>query len=434
MGSRTLDEGQKRSLYVATTPQGESYAQLEGDIRKDVVIVGGGITGLSTALHLAEQGTSTVVLEARDVGWGASGRNGGQVNPGLKSEPSDLLKDFGEERGRKLIELAGGAPAYLFDLVRRHAIDCAAVNRGTIRVVRNASEAEIIDRSVSDWAGRGVALERLDAARLHELSGTDAYPCGLLDPRGGQLNPLAYSRGLAAAARRLGATIRIATPALSIRPESGRWRVTTSGGTVEADHVVLATNGYTDGLWPQLKESVVPVFSAIAATDPLPEKLRNMILAGRQVLYESSWRVLYYRVDHQGRFLMGGPSVLRESSDERSYTHLVDHARKLYPDLVNVPFRYFWNGQVAITRDHYPHLHEPSPGVIVALGYNGRGIAMGTAMGRVVAQRIAGTPSSELALPLTKIEPFPFHSVWKLAVTGRRFFGSVRDRFQSSTR
>jgi glycine/D-amino acid oxidase-like deaminating enzyme len=434
MSSEPPSEGQKKSLYRATTLAVGAFPELRGNTRADVAIIGAGITGLSAALHLVEQGSQAIVLEAHDIGWGASGRNGGQVNPGLKSDPGDLIKDFGERKGLKLIEAVGSAPAYLFDLVKRLDIDCAAANGGTIRVVRQPAEAEIIERSVRDWAKHGVALQRLDAAQLAALSGTDAYPCGLLDPRGGQVNPLAYTRGLADAASAKGARIFVGSPAVTMKREAGSWRITTPSGEVDAGHVVLATNGYTDGFWPKLRETVVPVFSAIAATDPLPEAIRQKILPGRQVLYESSWRVLYYRVDDQGRFLMGGPSGLRESADEASYEHLVRHARTLYPLLKSVPFRYFWNGQVAITKDHYPHFHEPAPGVIAALGYNGRGVAMGTVMGRLVSERIAGASAEELALPVTAIDPFPFHPFWKLAVTGRRLFGALRDRLQPTSR
>lgn len=434
MGNRAASAGLKKSLYLATTPENQAFEVLQGNIKAEVAIIGGGITGLSTALHLAERGITAAVLEARDVGWGASGRNGGQVNPGLKSEPGDIINAFGERKGLQLIKMAGGAPAYLFDLVKRYEIDCAAINSGTIRVVRQRSEAAIIDRSVSEWATHGVGLKRLDAAGLQSLSGTDAYPCGLLDARGGQLNPLAYSRGLAGAGTKLGAQIFIGSPVLSLKELPGRWEVVTPNGTVETPRVVLATNGYTDGLWPKLRETLIPVFSAVAATDPLPQHLQQAILPGRQVLYESSWRVLYFRIDEKGRFLMGGPSGLHETSDERNYEHLVRHARTLYPALKHTSFRYFWNGQVAVTKDHYPHLHEPAPGVTAALGYNGRGVAMATSMGKLVADRIAGVPEDELALPVTEIRPFSFHPMWKVAVTGRRLFGSLRDRFQSTSR
>lgn len=427
-----LSPGISRSLYRAATPDDLSFASLKGDVVTDVAIVGAGYTGLSTALHLREAGVETAIIEAHDVGWGASGRNGGQVNPGLKSEPLDIIRDFGEERGARLIELAGNAPAYLFDLVKRHRIDCAAINSGTIRVVRHERDREMIERSVREWRGRGAGLELLDRQGLAALTGAVAYPLGLLDPRGGQLNPLAYARGLAEVVGRLGGKILTHSPATAIKKESdGWWRLTMPQGSLRARNVVLATNGYTDGLWPQLKETVIPVYSAITATDPLPKEVLAKILPGRQVTYESSWRILYFRIDDAGRFLMGGPSVLRDTGDERDYAHLIAHARELYPELSRFPWHYFWNGQVAVTKDHYPHVHEPAPGVIAGLGYNGRGVAMATAMGRLIAKRILGCPADELELPVTQIEPFAFHPLWKVVVTGRCFLGATSDRLRA---
>lgn len=424
--------GVARSLYRAVTDAGPDHPRLETRVSTEVAIIGGGFTGLSTALHLAEAGVQSVVLEAGEVGWGASGRNGGQINPGLKSDPDEIVRDFGEKRGARLIEMAGKAPAYLFDLVRRYDIDCAALNSGTIRVMRRASEAETIDRSIRSWASFGVELERLDASRLAALTGTQAYPVGLLDRRGGQLNPLAYARGLARVAAKLGVSIFTGSRAVALRQNGARWLVTTPNGAVEADKVVLATNGYTDGLWPKLRETVVPVYSAIAATDPLPRDLLESMLPGRQVVYESSWRVLYFRIDDAGRFLMGGPSVLHETADERRYQHLIRYARELFPALAEIPFRHFWNGQVAVTKDHYPHLHEPAAGVIAALGYNGRGVAMATSMGGLVARRLRGAAPDELELPITPIRPFSFHPMWKPVVTGRRLLGAMRDRFHKA--
>ncbi len=422
------DPGLAKSLYHAVTDREADFPPVR-DTRAEVVIIGAGFTGLSTALHLAEKGIDTIVLEAHDVGWGASGRNGGQVNPGLKSEPEDLIADFGEDRGLRLIDLAGHAPSCLFDLVKRYEIECAALNSGTIRVVRKDVEAKLIDHSVNSWRAHGVELRRLSRADIAAIAGTEIYPCGLLDPRGGQLNPLAYVRGLARVASRRGARIHTRSGVMALQRDGAGWQARTASGSVRASTVVLATNGYTDGLWPTLRKTVVPVYSALAATDPLPETLAARILPQRQVVYESSWRVLYFRVDDQRRFLMGGPSVLRATDNERDYQHLIAYARELYPALGDTAFTYFWNGQVAVTKDHYPHLHEPAPGVIAALGYNGRGVAMATVMGRIVARRILGAGQEDLELPITDIKPFTFHSMWKPVVTGRRIVGALRDRF-----
>lgn len=419
-----------RSLYRAVTPD-VRYPAVEGEITVDTAIIGGGFTGLSSALHLLEGRGEVAVIDAFEPGWGASGRNGGQVNPGLKREPADVARYFGAERGERLAHLSGEAPQYVFDLVRRLAIDCDADQSGSIRVVRTEAEKSVIDTAIADWSARGVVLDPLDRGRLGGLLGSDLYPYGLLDPRGGSLNPLAYARGLAAAVVKASGQVFSRSPVSSLQREGDFWRFTAGNGSIRARKVVLATNGYTDGLWPRLRESVVPIYSAIAATDPLPEALTRRILPGRQVAFESSWRVLYFRLDRQNRLLMGGPALKqRDGEDKATLRYLIRCAEALYPDLRGVGWSYFWNGQVAVTEDHFPHLHEPAPGLIVALGYNGRGIAMATMIGRIVARRLLGAHESELELPVTGIKPFRFHAFWRPVVALRTWQELAMDRLR----
>lgn len=433
----TLDEqagkpssASPHSLYRAVTPEA-LYPALDADLTVDTAIVGAGFTGLSSALHLLEQGGEVAVFDAHEPGWGASGRNGGQVNPGLKREPSDVVRYFGAERGERLARLSGEAPQYVFDLVRRLGIDCDAVQSGSIRVVRTEAERPVIDTAIADWSTRGARLDYLDRARLSGLLGSDLYPSGLLDPRGGHLNPLAYARGLAAAVARSKGRIFSNSRVSGLKREGEFWRFAAGSGAVRARQVVLATNGYTDGLWPGLRESVVPIHSAIAATDPLPETLARRILPDRQVAYESSWRVLYFRLDRQNRLLMGGPALRQQDgSDRETFRYLIRRAEALYPDLRGVGWSYFWNGQVAVTQDHLPHLHEPAPGLVAALGYNGRGIAMATMMGRIVAKRLSGASEAELELPVSTIERFRFHKFWKPVVGLRTLQELAMDRLR----
>lgn len=419
-----------RSLYRAVTPE-VRYPALTTELDVDIAVIGAGFTGLSSALHLLEDGAEVAVFDAHEPGWGASGRNGGQVNPGLKREPADVAGYFGAERGERLARLSGEAPQYVFDLVRRHDIDCDAGQTGSIRVVRTDAERPVIDTAITDWSARGVRLDYLDRAKLADLLGTDRYPSGLLDPRGGMLNPLAYARGLAAAVVKSKGQIFSSSPVSGLKREGDFWRFVAGSGTVRARKVVLATNGYTDGLWPHLRESVVPIYSAIAATDPLPEAMARRILPGRHVAYESSWRVLYFRLDRENRLLMGGPGLRqRDGSDKSTFRYLIRCAEALYPDLRGIGWSYFWNGQVAVTEDHFPHLHEPAPGLVAALGYNGRGIAMATMMGRIVARRLLGAAEDTLELPVSTIKPFRFHAFWKPVVGLRTLQELAMDRLR----
>jgi glycine/D-amino acid oxidase-like deaminating enzyme len=267
----------------------------------------------------------------------------------------------------------------------------------------------------------------LERAEIATATGTTRYVCALLDRRGGFVNPLGYARGLAQAAMQAGATIYGDTPITSISRVGPDWRLQAAAGAVSAPHVILATNGYTDNLWPGLRRSVVPVFSGITATEPLPDNLAAAVMPTRSVLYEMESITTYYRLDAFNRLLMGGRSMMRSLSGPDGFTYLARYARRLWPALRDVRWTHGWNGQLAITTDHYPHFHEPAPGVLVCLGYNGRGVAMATAMGGELARRVLGTPAAELNMPVTDLREIPFHGLWKQASMARVVYGRIRD-------
>ena len=416
-----------RSLYAATARPAPAEARLAGEIRTAVAIVGGGFTGLSTALHLAEAGIEAVVLEASEVGWGASGRNGGQVNPGLKWDPDAIEAAFGEDLGGRMVRLGAGAPDLVFDLVARHAIDCEPMRGGTVRAAVSARSEAGVRQFATEWTARGAPVTLLDRDGVARLTGTDAYPSACHDRRGGSLNPLGYARGLAEAALKAGARVFSGARALRLTHDGGGWTVETAAGRVRTERVVLATNGYTDDLWPGLRRTVVPAFSAIVATAPLAPEIAARVMPARPVLYEMSATYAYYRMDAAGRFLMGGRSVQRDTDMLADYRGLIGHALRLFPDLASAEWTHCWNGRVAITRDHLPHIHEPAQGIHIGLGYNGRGVAMATAVGRMLARRVACGSAEQLDLPVTKIAPILGHAAWPLAVTARLQWEKLRE-------
>eukprot|EP01037_Dinobryon_pediforme_P021018 gene21018-21777_t len=416
------------STYTETARLEPPTPTLSGRQSARVVIVGCGFTGLSAALHLALDGIDTIVVEANEIGWGASGRNGGQVNPGLKWEPDALEAAFGADLGHRMAELGDAAPQLVFDLIAKHGIACAPTRGGTIRAaVSKRSEIGIRDH-VRQWQSRGADIRLIDRSEVAEIAGTSAYALASHDLRGGSVNPLGFARGLAAAAIAAGARIFCGSHAWRLRQFAAGWLLDTVGGSVLADTVVIATNGYSDDLWPGLRRSIVPVYSSIAATEPLPPELAAAIMPARPVLYEMSAAYAYYRVDAEGRLLMGGRSVLRDSSDMADYRGLIAHAERLFPALKSVRWTHCWNGRTAITPDHLPHIHEPAEGVHIGLGYNGRGIAMATAVGRMLARRVAGGRIEELDLPVTGISPIFGHFAWPVAVQARLRWESLRER------
>jgi len=413
------------SLYAETAIPAAPTPPLEGDARATICIIGGGFTGLSCALHLAEAGLDALLIEAEEPGWGASGRNGGQVNPGLKPDPDQVIADNGEDLGGRMLELSYAAPDAVFDLIRRHQIQCEARQEGTIRAAIDPQNAIDVRRTAEQCAKRGWPVEYLDAAAIAKLTATERYAGAMLDRRGGDVQPLSYARGLARAAMQLGARINGGTPATALDQTQQGWRVTTPRGTVTAQHVVLATNGYTGDLWPGLRQSVVPVFSSIAATAPLDAQVARRIMPLRASLYEAGNITVYYRLDQQNRLLMGGRGPQRPIGDTLPIRYLMDYAARLWPELHGVEWTHGWNGQLAMTQDHYPHLHEPAPGLLAALGYNGRGVAMGTAMGRQLSRRIQG---KRVDMPVTPIRPIPFHRFWRIGVEAKIIQGRIRDR------
>lgn len=417
------------SVWAATAPPAPHTPPLQESIETDVAIVGGGFTGLSAALHLAEAGVSACVLEACEPGWGASGRNGGQVNPTLKHDPDTLLRLFGASRGERLIEAASRSGDLVFDLIERHGIDCQPSRRGWLQVAHSSQAVAGLHARAEQWRRRGVQTQVLDRVEVARRVGSEAFAGGWLDPRAGSIQPLAFTRGLARAALARGARIHAHTPVSSLQRQGGRWIVNTAEGqTVSAERVLVATNGYTGALWPQLNRTLLAANSFIVATEPLKGAAAQSILTGGETGSTTQRLLLYFRRDAQGRLLMGGRGNFADPTGPADFAHLEQSVKLLFPQLGSVRYQYRWSGRVAITRDSMPHVHEPAPGLTIALGYNGRGIAMATAMGKHVATRMTGSVD-EFPFPISPIRPIPLHGLQHFYITAGVAWYSLLDRF-----
>ena len=416
------------SLYAETAISPAPTPPLDTDKTVSVAIIGGGFAGLSTALHLAEQGIDTIVLEAQEPGWGASGNNGGQLNPGLKLDPDTIEAAFGADLGRRMIAFAYNTPTFTLDLIRRLGIACEARQNGTLRAAFHEANAAAVEKTAEQCIRRGMPVTLLDRNAVREATGTDRYVRAMLDRRGGDLQPLSYARGLARAALSAGAAIYGRTPATSLRREGGRWRIETPRAVVRAEKILIATNGFTDDLWPGLRRTIVPVFSSIAATEPLPDEVARQIMPTRSVLYESGHITVYYRVDASNRLLMGGRGPMHWIKDPAAVAYLMRYAARLWPPLRGVRWTHGWNSRLAMTADHYPHVHEPGYGALIYLGCNGRGVALATAMGRQLARRLIEGEAAEIDMPITTPKPIRFHALWPVAVKSVVLYGRIRDR------
>ncbi|MEI4197060.1 NAD(P)/FAD-dependent oxidoreductase [Roseovarius sp. E0-M6] len=404
------------ALWTATARKAPDCPPLEGDSVADVAVIGAGFTGLSAALHLAARRKRVVVLEAETPGWGASGRNGGQINPGLKLLPEDVIARAGRAAGERMVATAGAAPDLVFELIQRYGIFCDAVRTGFLRAAHVPRAMQFVTRHVEQWQARGVAVEPLNAEAIRAHLGGGDYVGGYLDPRGGKLHPLNYALGLAEAAIREGAAIYGQTRVLRREATGGAHRLVTARGTVRAQRVIIATNGYSDDVAPIVRRSVVPVTSVQVATAPLADDIRATILPGDQTAADTRRLLYYFRLDAEGRFLMGGRGGLSPEENIDQQAKLRVASLRLFPQLADADWAHAWGGSVAVTPDGLPQLNEIAPGVIAGLGYNGIGVAMGTAMGRVMADWATGTAPEALDFPMTPAKAIPFHGARRTGI------------------
>ncbi len=408
------------SLWAATAVPAPATTPLDTHTQADVIVIGAGYCGLSTALHLAERGVRVVVLEAREIGFGGSGRNGGQVIPGLKHDPSDLLRMFGPEEGQRLIDFAKGTADAVFELIDKHAMNVPRARQGWIQGAHTPAALQLAGRRASDWQAQGVAARQLDRGETARLLGTDKYLGGWLDPRGGGVQPLSYVRELARAAQAAGVVIHTDSPVTQLAQVNGKWQASTARGVhATAERVVMCTNGYTDDLWPGLRKTIINANSFQVATEPLPEAVRKTILPEGHVSSDARNLLLYYRLDHAGRLLMGGRGTFREpdAGQPGDWSHLEHVVAKLFPQAAGVPMAYRWCGHVAITRDYLPHLHEPAPGLLIDIGCQGRGVGLQTRMGQALAQYVATGDKKVLPVQPSDMRPFPLYGLRRLYVS-----------------
>lgn len=409
-----------------------SAASLAALERIDVAVVGAGVTGLSTALHLAERGARVVVLERDAPGEGTTGGSNGQVIAGWQQAPAAVLRAYGEELGERVLQFGGAAADLLFGLVQRHAIDCDAERAGWVQATRWRRGVSALEKITAAWQERGAPVRMLDRAQTATLLGTAAYAGGWVDERNGTIHPLNYARGLAAAAVRAGAELRCGVTVRHLRRDADTWRVDTDHGELRAASVVLATNTDTKHLCgtagAQLGRTYLSAYSVQLASEPLDAEQRRSVLPQRHACGDTEHlRVRYFRLDREHRFVIGGPGWLRppRSPAALSFRILERSARRMFPALRGIRFAYHWAARDSFTPDLMPHLYEPAAGLFAALGYNGRGLALGTAMGSVLARRVLGEPREALPVPTTPLSATPYN----LAAALRFYLGTAWRHF-----
>ena len=389
--------GMPRSYYVATAAPSRTHAPLRGEVTADLVVVGGGCTGLSAALHAAERGLSVVLLEGGRLGWGASGRNGGQMIPGLRKGAVELVAAYGAERAGALFHLALEARALVLDLIQRHVIACDLKTTGHLLAAVKASdlrgmdaEAECLSQ-VMDYPH----VERLSAERVGEQ--VDAvYQGGLLDKLGGHLHPLNYTLGLAQAALTAGVVIHEQSAAIGLEHRAEGVRVATALGAVRARHAILAGDALMSGLESRIDNRIMPVANYVVATEPLGERARELIPRDAAVS-DTRFVVNYYRLSADGRLIFGGGERYSRDPPGDIAGFVRPHMERVFPRLRGTPISHAGGGLVSITATRLPHvgrLRAAGQGeVLFAHGYSGMGVILSSLAGKLLVEALAGETS-----------------------------------------
>jgi len=383
------------SYYAATAATPPERPALAGDLRADVCVVGAGFTGLSAALNLAERGYRVAVLEANRVGWGASGRNGGQIGSGFAADMAWLEGWAGRAAARGLFTLAEEAKAIIRERVERHGISCD-LKWGTFHAASKARHMPGLAAKQAHWSEaygyQGLRLaETPDEA--HRYVNSPSYIGGIFDPSSGHLHPLKYCQGLARAAEEAGATIFEGSPVIGLETGTGgagQVAAKTGCGRVEADFLLLCGNAYLGDLVPEIRRVIAPLSSYIVATHPLGEDKAADVIPADCAVFDSNHILSYYRLSADRRMLFGGRVGISPFGEPDPRRALAARMAKLFPQIADAGIEFDWGGYVAMTWARVPHVGRLGGRVYFAHGYSGDGAAMTGLVGRVLAEAVAG--------------------------------------------
>ncbi len=409
-------DGARDALWKATAVPAPKCERLTESLDVDVAIIGAGFTGLNAALALSETGTSTAVLEGAYLGFGSSGRSGGQVNLGLNLGPDELIAQFGQDEGERLVRTLATVPDELFSVVRRYQLDCDPVQNGWVQGAATPGHLKMQADLARGFEPYGAQFDVLDADEIRERSGAQGYQGGLFCPSAGSIHPQIYTRELARVCMERGVRLFEDAQVAALEHKAGRWHLSSNGSQVTAEKVLVCTNAYTDDLIPGLKERIVPVRSILMASEPLSPNMRATIMPGEVTFVDKRRLILYLRYDRDGRLCVGDHGPMRDAFALDDYRRVKQRAVEIFPELAKIEWDYHWGGRVAMTRSKIPAVHEAAPGLIAGMGYNGRGVGMGSMMGRVLADMALGQPSADRAFPVTKPKAFPMHRFHGLGV------------------
>lgn len=388
-----------------TQPEGitTQYPPLESSLEADVIVVGAGLAGSSLALHLAEAGVSVVVLEARQPGWGASGRNAGHVLPILKD--LTVLESF-PDKGRAFIEIFREHHTIPYDLSQKHGFECDAVRSGYLNAMKGEAEFE-------DFYAKSAYLEKmgfqkvvkLRGEEMKALTGTAYYPYGVLYENGGRVNPYLFSNGMIAAAVKFGAVVHGSSEALSLAPAGSRWRVTTERGDVTADRVVFCTNAYPNGIVPDFQHCFYPLTAYALTTEPLSAEASARIMPGGATMAQVPVDLNPLVKDRHGRLILSSiPAVSKPEDAAWHFQTQLNWIHKVWPEMreMQIGLGHYWTGRVAMRDKEFPGVFDMGGGIFGLMHFNAWGNVMAPLMGKLLAEGLAGDRLDRLPFPLEK--------------------------------
>ena len=421
-----------QSWYAATANELRSFEQLRGEVRADVCVIGAGFTGLSAALHLAEAGRSVVLLDAHRVGFGASGRNGGQLGSGQRVEQDQIEKWVGRDDARTLWKLAEDSKDLVKHLVAKHDIQCD-LRPGIMHACFSKSEVrhehDYVKKLQDDYGYD--EIEPLGHEQAQAICPSPKYVGGSLDMGAGHVHPLNLTLGLAAAADMAGARIHENSPVQNIEPgrsAGDKTLVQTDQGQVLADHVILACNGYLGGLNRKVAARVMPINNFIAATRPLGEDVAR-VLRRDVAVADTKFVINYFRLSSDNRLLFGGGETYGYRFPDDIAALVRKPMTEIYPHLKDIEIDYAWGGTLAITMKRFPYLARVDKNILSASGYSGHGVGTATHAGQLLAEAVIGQSDGFDAMAAIPTAPFPGGAAMRspLLVLAMTWF-SLRDR------
>lgn len=377
------------SYYAASAHAARLRPALAGSITPDVCIVGAGFTGLSAGIALAERGHKVVILEGTRVGWGASGRNGGQIVNGLNASLETITARYGKTTADFIGTVVQEGGQIIRERVARYGIDCDLKN-GNIFTAFHAKQMRELEAKQTLWRKHGYDnFEMLDRAGLRRHIGSDAYFGGMIDHSGGHMHPLNLALGEAAAFESLGGVIHEATPVLAVDAIGGKPVVRTAAGEVRPKALILAGNAYLGRAVPELENRVMPFSTQIMATEPLGSRAKE-ILPTDMCVEDVRYVLDYYRLSADGRLLFGGGTVYGGTDPADIRAKLVPNLEKIFPQLKGVRIDYAWSGNCAISFSRVPQLGRLGPNIYFAQGYSGHGVVGSHLFGKILGEAVHG--------------------------------------------